>query len=249
MQKINRQFIIKQYQSGVSNYTAATTELGLWASEKAMFKKYLNRTDAILDIGCGTGRTTFALFQMGFHDIIGLDLTPEMIESAHHLDEQFNTKIPFVVGDALDLKYEDQQFDVVIFSFNGLMSIPKAVNREKALQEINRVLKKGGRFLFTTHDREKDPKYLDFWKQQTNLWQGQKQDTRLFEFGDLITSSGNEEGLIFIHIPNEAEVRNLLESAGFSVLETFFRSDKFDESNLVKQYSGECRFWIGEKGL
>ena len=247
MEKINQQFIVEQYQSGVHNYTNATKELGLWASEKAVFEKYLNREDAILDVGCGTGRTTFALFSMGYRNIVGLDVTPGMIESAQQLTLHFNAKIPFLIGDVCELDFPDQQFEGLVFSFNGLMSIPDAVQRKRALQEINRVLKPGGRFIFTTHDREKDSKYLNFWKQQTNIWEKGEQDPRLFEFGDLITSSGNEEKLIFIHIPDEGEVRKLLESTGFKVLETFFRSDRFEESDLVKAYSGACRFWVGEK--
>ncbi len=59
--------------------------------------------------------------------------------------------------------------------------------------------------------------------------------------------SKNETRTVYIHIPDEAEVMELMEANGFAVLETFYRSDKFDEPEKVKEKSGECRFWIAMK--
>lgn len=247
MDKLQEDFVIKQYQSGIASYAAFTREVGLWASEEYVFTKYLQKNDRILDVGCGTGRTTFSLYDLGYKEIIGLDLTPEMIEAAEEIKQERQSPIQFMVGNAKDLPFEAGQFDVVIFSFNGLMSIPGGKERFKALQEINRVLKAGGTFLFTTHDREKDANYFAFWKEEKERWDKGLERSDLYEFGDLITSSKNEKRAIFIHIPNQAEVRYFLERGGFSILETFYRSDQFDESAKVKEKSGECRFWAARK--
>lgn len=247
MSKLTTNFVIRQYQSGIENYSNFTTEVGLWASEAYVFTKYLKKKDKILDVGCGTGRTTFHLFKKGYEQIEGLDLTPEMIVEAKALNKHFQLEVPFQVGDARKLEQESDVFDAVIFSFNGLMSIPASIERNKAIAEINRVLKQGGLFLFTTHDREKDENYFDFWKEQQQLWQKGEQNPQLYEFGDLITTSKNEERDIYIHIPNQAEVRHLLEQRGFEVVETFYRSDEFDENEAVKKKSGECRFWVAKR--
>ena len=247
MDKLQEDFVIKQYQSGIASYAAFTREVGLWASEKHVFTKYLQTSDRILDVGCGTGRTTFSLYDLGYQDIRGLDLTPEMIAAAEEIKQERQSPIEFMVGNAKELPFEAAQFDAVIFSFNGLMSIPDGKERFKALQEINRVLKAGGTFVFTTHDREKDENYFAFWKEEKERWDKGLEREDLYEFGDLITTSKNEERAIFIHIPNQAEVQDFLERGGFSILETFYRSDQFVESAKVKEKSGECRFWVARK--
>ena len=247
MQKIKQAFIKQQYRTGVTSYVDFTKEVGLWESEKYVFEKYLQDTDKILDLGCGTGRTTFPIYKLGSQDIVGVDLTPEMIAKAKELNTYFNTAIDFRIGDATLLDFPDNRFNVVIFSFNGLMSIPEKTNRQKALSEIHRVLINDGLFIFTTHDREQEEQFFQFWKEEKQRWNSGSQNPLLHEFGDLIAHSKNEESEIFIHIPNQLEVKTLLKESGFSVIETFYRNEKFDESEAIKLKSGECRFWVANK--
>lgn len=247
IKKIESAFIVNQYRSGIDSYSDLTKTVGLWASEGFIFQKYLKKSDRILDLGCGTGRTTFPLSQLGYESIIGVDITPEMIIEAQALNKYFDTHLDFRVGDALDLEFEDSYFDSVIFSFNGLMSIPGEANRKKALIEINRVIKETGIFIFTTHDRAQEEQFIEFWKEEKEKWRLGKQNPALFEYGDLITKSKNELAEIFIHIPTQDEIRKVLWDTGFSVVETFYRSDAFEESEKVKSKSGECRFWVVSK--
>ena len=247
MEKIALEFIKKQYQSGVESYSNLTKELGLWDSEKYVFQKFLKKKDDILDLGCGTGRTTFPLLELGYTNIIGVDITPEMIERARELNRHFNTQLHFELGDATNLKFGDGDFDVAIFSFNGLMSIPHGENREKAVGHIQRVLKNDGIFIFTTHDREKEEQFFEFWAEEKERWSSGDHNPRLYEYGDLITQSKNESREIFIHIPNKEEVQALLKNNKFEVVETFYRSEKFQEKEAVKLKSGECRFWVARK--
>jgi|GEM_PF-465917 len=247
MKKIETGFIKDQYRSGIKNYSDFTKDVGLWASEQYVFQKYLSKSGKILDLGCGTGRTTFSLNALGFTNIIGVDLTPEMIAEAQTLNDYFSTKIDFRIGDAMNLEFDDASFESVIFSFNGIMSIPSQKARERALQEINRVIKHNGKFLFTTHDREHEEEYLEFWEEERQRWKTENQDARLHEFGDLITVSKNESRKIYIHIPNQTEIRKWLKANGFKIIETFYRSDQFQENEMVKSKSGPCRFWVAQK--
>ncbi len=67
------------------SYVESVDSVGLWESEKWIFETYANKNSSILDIGCGAGRTTFGLHQIGFHKIIGLDISQEMVIQAKKL--------------------------------------------------------------------------------------------------------------------------------------------------------------------
>ena len=68
----------------------------------------------ILDITCGTGRTSFALKQMG-HSVTGVDIAPAMIEVAR----KEHPNIEFHIMNACELKFPDATFDVAYVSWNG----------------------------------------------------------------------------------------------------------------------------------
>ena len=248
MKKVTGNFVRDSFGQAVTEYTKAIEEIGLWESEKYVFNKYFTDKDkSILDIGCGAGRTTFALYELGHHNIIGLDLTPEMIDSARDLNKKRGTDIEFITGDATDLNFADNSFDYALFSFNGLMQIPKRANRIQALKKIRRVIKPGGIFIFTTHDRENNENYKEFWEKEEKLWAEGKEDKRLYEYGDKILPAGEDGRDTFIHFPDRQEIVECLKEARLQLLEDFYREAFIEESDEIKKFSAECRFWITKK--
>ncbi|SEK97410.1 class I SAM-dependent methyltransferase [Ectothiorhodospira marina] len=96
---------------------------------------------SILIVGLGTGLDLPHLPQGA--DYHGLDLTPAMLKKAEERAAALNLSIDMRQGNAMDLPYEDERFDVVILH-TILAVVPKP---HLALAEASRVLKPGGRIL------------------------------------------------------------------------------------------------------
>ena len=101
--------------------------------------------DIVLDIGCGAGvDSIFAAVMAGTTGrVTGIDLVPEMLERAKENARLSALNINFLEGSAEDLLFSDNTFDVVIS--NGVFNL--VVDKVKALGEVYRVLKPGGRFM------------------------------------------------------------------------------------------------------
>ena len=246
-EKIQQEFIIKSFsdENTLSEYSKDTFNIGLWETEKAMFTKYFAKDARILDIGCGAGRTTLGLYRLGFKNIVGVDITPGMIKEAKSNAKKVGIEIHFEVGDACSLAYEDNSFNGCLFSFNGIMQIPTRANRVIALKEIKRVMKKGGIFIFTTHDRELAEEWKWFWDEETARWEKGEQDQRIFEFGDRIVEEHGR--LIFIHFPDREEVLQCIEESGMELMDEAWVSELVEETDAVKKRISKCKFWVVKK--
>ena len=92
----------------------------------------------ILDIAAGTGASTRPLVDAGA-DVIAVDFSAGMI----NVGKKRNKDVKFVQGDALNLPFEDNSFDVTTISF-GLRNTS---NINLALKDALRVTKVGGRIV------------------------------------------------------------------------------------------------------
>jgi len=97
-------------------------------------------TWSALDSGCGNGRYSVALKNLGMRQVVGLDLSPDNIKDARRRNSSSDKSLSFCVGDVQNLPFENDCFDFV-FS-NGVVHHTK--NPSKATEELVRVLKKGG---------------------------------------------------------------------------------------------------------
>lgn len=102
----------------------------------------------ILELACGTGQLT-RLIAAKFPDakITATDINPDMLTVAKDIVKDKN--IEWKVMDAQELDFPDSSFDVVICQF-GIMFFP---DKQKAVNETNRVLKAGGKYILNTWDK------------------------------------------------------------------------------------------------
>lgn len=228
----------------VDHYADAAANVGLWSSEEKIFTRVFQPSDSILELGCGAGRIAIGLYELGFDKILASDYSRPMVNGARQLATTLEYRIPFRVCDATQLEFEENVFDGVIFGFNGLMQIPKAANREQALKEVFRVLRPGGFFVFTSHDREKSV-HREFWMQEQQRWERSVQKAELDDFGD--RTEATHHGAHFMHVPTMAEMERVLERVGFLLEATVMRSEIAHESKAVDDFSDDCRFWVVQK--
>lgn len=94
----------------------------------------------VLDCATGTGDVAFMFARKGAK-VDAIDFSSDMLEIAN--SKNTAQKVNFSQQDILDLQYEDQAFDVVSISYG----IRNVADVQAAINEMTRVLKKGGRLL------------------------------------------------------------------------------------------------------
>lgn len=116
----------------------------LWR-KKAINISNINKSSKVLDLCCGTGKMIYyACKEVGRKtEVIGLDFNEAMLDVGYkRLDKSINNyKYNLIKGDVQALPFKDCSFDCITIAF-GLRNIP---NKTKALSEIYRVLKPGGK--------------------------------------------------------------------------------------------------------
>ena len=112
--------------------------------KKILVKKLPNIRDPhCVDIACGTGDITFLLAnRFSYGTIHGIDLTKEMITIASRKNNF--TNVSFSVQDMSTISTPDESVDII----TGGYALRNAPDLNKVLQEVYRVLKKGGTAAF-----------------------------------------------------------------------------------------------------
>jgi SAM-dependent methyltransferase len=108
--------------------------------------------ERVLDVAAGRGAVLFAAAERVGPSgrVVGIDLTPEMVErTTQEIEERHLTNAEFRQMDAENLEFPDASFDCVLCGF-GLFFLP---HLRDALAEFHRVLRRGGRFGATTDGR------------------------------------------------------------------------------------------------
>src|SRR5690606_20511805 len=91
----------------VAHYEKAVAEIGLWRSEEVVLRRTFRPEETLLEVGCGTGRIAFGLWELGYRGLIGTDFSRSMIAAARQLAAKLEYAVPFRVTDARRLPFAD----------------------------------------------------------------------------------------------------------------------------------------------
>jgi len=116
-----------------------------WVSEALCEAMDVHAADRVLDIACGNGNASLSASRRGCR-VTGIDIARELLEQARERSGTEHVDPEFLVADAENLPFGGKSFDVVLSSF-GVMFAP---DRRKALSELLRVLKPGGKIGLAT---------------------------------------------------------------------------------------------------
>jgi len=122
-----------------------------------LIQRHIEKDGLALDVGCGSGRYVRFMSDNGWN-IAGIELSKETVEMVNEAWPD----LKIVQGDAESIPFEQNEFDSVI-SFGVVEHSQQGP--QKALKEIFRVLKPGGRAVITVpcHNRIRRWKRLLYW--------------------------------------------------------------------------------------
>jgi len=180
--------------------------------------RYLKTPMNIADIGGATGAYSFWLHDMG-HRVHLLDAAEFHIEAATKISITENKPLASIsLGDARQLPYDDEQFDLVLL-FGPLYHLQEKEDRVKSIAEAKRVLKKDGVLLAATITR-----YASLFD---GFWQGFIDDPVFENILKQDLEDGNhfnpvDHPMYFTdaHFHTQKEIEEEFTTAGFPKLDT-----------------------------
>jgi len=117
-------------------------------------KEGVNGDEYLLDVGCGTGSVAISWAKiLGRGKVVGIDIYGGMSGNSpgqayrNAEIEGVSNRVEFKKANILEIPYPDNTFDIVTAG-SVLHELHDEEDKIKALKEIRRVLKPGGKFIF-----------------------------------------------------------------------------------------------------
>jgi ubiquinone/menaquinone biosynthesis C-methylase UbiE len=171
----------------------------------------LHKDQRILDVGCGYGRTAVPLLKKGY-DIYGIDLSKKYVTELKRGLSSRSLKSKFRVADMCSLPFGDAAFDIVLCLWSVLDELLFRKDQVRAVEEMQRVLKKGGSAFIEGH------LYMEPTQEQIRNGDMRGYQKRIMRY--------DMGGVDYYHYNHDEEsLRKILVRAGikkFSILEEWF---------------------------
>lgn len=111
----------------------------------------------VMDLGTGTGQLAMLLAEQGAREVVGVDVSPAMLEIAEYFrlssPAPHVKQVSFRLASARRMPFRSESFDAVVCR----LVLHHSGKPERILQEISRLLKPGGIFIFADLVGPDDP--------------------------------------------------------------------------------------------
>lgn len=207
------QINMKKFCNDISKDYANLLKDKLEATEFEVVTKHIKKNQRILDLCCGTGRYLVPLTKSKFL-IDGIDFSSGMITQARKYAKKEKVKINIEQGDATSINRKNSSYDVILVLGDSLGSIPGKENRQKAIQEIFRILKLKGILICMIGNRNANFKFFSQHVKQyiQNLFNPN------FKYGDRNYEFLGSKGIH--HDYSKKEIEKSFRNAGFKIIES-----------------------------
>lgn len=104
---------------------------------------FINENSKVLEIGCTNGFSSLEINKLTNCNVIGIDINQNSVDNANERIVENGldlSKISFEYGNAESLRFEDNEFDLIICG-NAMSFV---ADKNKAIEELKRVLKPNG---------------------------------------------------------------------------------------------------------
>jgi ubiquinone/menaquinone biosynthesis C-methylase UbiE len=205
-------------------------------------KQFASKELSILDVGCGTGKSTVPLLKIGNRNkIFGVDPDTRMLKEAKVQTKKEHLPISYVEGNVESLPFKKESFDVLTVgtAFHWFAT-------KKTLKEIQRVLKKNGLvFVYWSMERKDNPPTIGRELYKKFVWKAVPQKLRDIKHIKKLFMNSNLSSVKTTTIPFESKytveqyVGGLKTSSMYALMSTSQKKG-FSES-MFKAFKKEVR--------
>ena len=198
-----------------------------WADHiESLWQKHGVRPDLVLDLACGTGGLAIELSRRGY-DMIGADLSIEMLEEAQEKSAREGLHIPWIHQDMRELELFGT-VDAAVCTCDSLNYITDPEDLKRVFRAVGAYLESGGTFVFDINTLYKyeqvlaENTYADTYDDAAFIWQNYYDpETRENEYQVTFFVEEEQDRYLRyeeIHIQKAysiEEIRTCFEEAGF----------------------------------
>ncbi|XP_006887490.1 PREDICTED: methyltransferase-like protein 13 isoform X2 [Elephantulus edwardii] len=107
--------------------------------------KYIKPREKVLVIGCGNSELSEQLYDVGYQDIVNIDISEVVIKQMKEHNASKRPRMSFLKMDMMQMEFPDASFQVVLDK--GTLDAVLTDEEEKTLQQVDRMLAEVGRVL------------------------------------------------------------------------------------------------------